>query len=109
MKKINVKSVLKTAALSPVYAAGFVYGCGKFIANKMSRKSENPASNTATDEDSQNQGNLQQVIDAVAEYTSNNNPTMQDSVVLAQTVGIPEAEIIHNNEELDAFLNGKED
>lgn len=109
MKKINVKSVLKTAALSPVYAAGFVYGCGKFIANKMNRKNENPVSNAITDKDSQNQDNLQQVIDAVAEYTSNSNPTVQDSVVLAQTVGVPETEIIHNNEELDAFLNGKED
>lgn len=34
MKKINFKSVVKGIVMSPVYAAGFVYGIGKHIVNR---------------------------------------------------------------------------
>lgn len=38
MKKISLKSVVKGIAMRSVYAAGFCYGIGKHVVNKINSK-----------------------------------------------------------------------
>ena len=98
MKKIN--SILTAIVLNPVYAAGFVYEIGKHVVNKFRQQESESNDNPAV-------GVVREIIADVAHHYNNENtdPQLQESVDRARELSVPEENIIHNNDELDAVLN----
>lgn len=115
MKKINFKSVVKGVVLSPVYVTGFCYGICKHVADKINSKD-------AAEEVQEKLDQHKTANDFWQETLFKNNQIIEEHDVFAQSVenaravGVPENDIIHNNDELDelltngrTILNGKED